>query len=89
LKYYKDILSETKKTKWTTFKLLILGQEAVGKTSLVFRLTEKYFLKKSKLNPNTLSTNGIDMISWEKDNLTIRIFDFGGQEIFYLTHTFF
>ena len=69
-------------------KLLILGQGAVGKTSLVKRLVDGTF------DLHQQKTDGIDIAHWTipgKDNQEIRvnIWDFGGQEIMHATHQFF
>jgi len=60
------------------FKISLLGETAVGKTSIVTIYTEKEF------NINTLSTAGIDSCIKKKvfDNIeyTFKIFDTAGQE---------
>eukprot|EP00007_Cunea_sp_BSH-02190019_P005553 CAMPEP_0174232408 /NCGR_PEP_ID=MMETSP0417-20130205/2700_1 /TAXON_ID=242541 /ORGANISM="Mayorella sp, Strain BSH-02190019" /LENGTH=2427 /DNA_ID=CAMNT_0015310457 /DNA_START=88 /DNA_END=7371 /DNA_ORIENTATION=+ len=77
-------------------KLMIVGQENVGKTSLLRCLTRKKNAK-GKLDLETMSTDGIDIESWEftttiagqKQEVTLSAWDFAGQEIYYTTHQFF
>ncbi|WP_034058880.1 COR domain-containing protein [Lacinutrix jangbogonensis] len=72
-------------------KLLVVGQGAVGKTYLINKMI-------NGSNPETLTTEGIDIFKWhlscetENDgNQRIRLnaWDFGGQEIYHSTHQFF
>lgn len=68
-------------------KVLIVGQGAVGKTSLVNRLLYKDYEGKETL------TEGIDIHRWQlvvnKEEIHLNIWDFGGQEILHATHQFF
>lgn len=68
-------------------KLLIVGEGSVGKTSLVKRLTQDSY------DENENKTEGIDVTCWEtlpgKHNVTLNVWDFGGQEIMHATHQFF
>ena len=73
-------------------KLLIVGEERAGKTSLMKSLTiPQYQLEDEQ------STEGINIRSWhipknktlfEKD-FRLNVWDFGGQEIYHATHQFF
>ncbi len=73
-------------------KLLIVGEERAGKTSLMKSLANSdYHLEDEQ------STEGINIQSWcikkeevelEKD-FTLNVWDFGGQEIYHTTHQFF
>ncbi len=75
-------------------KVLVVGEAAVGKTSLIKRL-----LKKGKFNPKEDQTHGIVTHRWdlpikksgkkEKRNVRLNVWDFGGQEIMHATHQFF
>ncbi|MEM2109949.1 MAG: Rab family GTPase [Candidatus Odinarchaeota archaeon] len=60
------------------FKLVVLGDERVGKTSLIFRYTERRFLGDYK------PTIGIDfsakLVEVGKYNVDLIIWDLGGQE---------
>ncbi len=71
-------------------KLLIIGEEGAGKTSLAKKLTDET----CQLEPKEESTEGIDVLPWEIDHLDgtptrVNIWDFGGQEIYQSTHQFF
>ncbi len=68
-------------------KLLIVGQGAVGKTSLVNRL------RYDRYNDAENKTEGINIVSWQlpinEQTIRVNIWDFGGQEIMHATHQFF
>lgn len=72
-------------------KILVLGQGAVGKTSLMNRLTEDEF------DPLEPTTHGINITDWQLPVLNkeldgpvrVKLWDFGGQEIMHATHQFF
>jgi internalin A len=71
-------------------KLILVGQGGVGKTSLVKTLTGQKFKKTEK------TTQGIKIKDWScpldsksKGNVTVHIWDFGGQEMMHATHQFF
>ncbi|WP_203914298.1 COR domain-containing protein [Rhizocola hellebori] len=68
-------------------KLLVVGEGAVGKTSLIRRLVGSGF------DEDERKTEGIDVTQWQvtpggKDT-RLNIWDFGGQEIMHATHQFF
>ncbi len=73
-------------------KLILIGEERAGKSSLAEALSDpKYVFKDKK------STEGIDIINWvipkkelnlDKD-FKVNIWDFGGQEIYHATHQLF
>ncbi len=72
-------------------KMLIVGQGAVGKTSLLKRLIDDEFDEQES------KTEGINIESWSltvkkkqtEQTVTLHIWDFGGQEIMHATHQFF
>ena len=69
-------------------KLLIVGQGGVGKTWLMQRLIY------DKIDPATVSTEGIEISHWlvetaKSNEFQINFWDFGGQEIYHATHQFF
>ncbi|MDO5980565.1 COR domain-containing protein [Flavivirga spongiicola] len=69
-------------------KLLIVGDGAVGKTSLALKLMDR----KNELSKN--DTKGIDIYNLKfktinSGDFIINIWDFGGQEIYKATHQFF
>eukprot|EP01133_Synstelium_polycarpum_P001517 gene1517-1772_t len=79
-------------------KLMIVGQENVGKTTLIKTLREK---KKMRPSTSNISTDGIVIDNWvfpatfedagerRKQDVTLSVWDFAGQEIYYTTHQFF
>jgi internalin A len=69
-------------------KLIMVGQGAVGKTSLVKTLTTGKFRRGEK------TTKGIKISDWScsiagSNQVKIHIWDFGGQEMMHATHQFF
>ena len=73
-------------------KLLLVGNEAVGKTSLI-----RYLVENKTRDPDEKKTPGaaihehIDTQPWltGEGGVTLNIWDFGGQEIMHGTHRFF
>ncbi len=68
-------------------KVILIGHGAVGKTSLMGQLIDRDF------KPDETKTEGIDIRHWQisarEENVTLRVWDFGGQEIMHATHQFF
>lgn len=68
-------------------KLIILGNGRVGKTSII------RFLMNEPFNPNEDSTHAIQLRYWNQtvgsQSVRINIWDFGGQDIYFNTHTLF
>ena len=65
-------------------KVLVLGDERVGKTSLINRIFGR------DMDENQQTTLGIDIERFKlKNDITINIWDFAGQEIAHQTHQFF
>jgi internalin A len=69
-------------------KLILVGRGGVGKTSLVKRLVNNQFEAGEK------KTEGIQITQWplklfEKEDVRLNVWDFGGQEIMHATHQFF
>jgi GTPase SAR1 family protein len=92
LDYFRDL--ETQGTeKLNEAKLIIVGEPGAGKTSLMETLLNPEF----KLCPDTETTLGITVSEgWEFPHpqkpdtpFTTNIWDFGGQQIQYMTHQFF
>ncbi len=76
---------EQEKVENNEVKLILLGNSAVGKTSLVkFLLTGQY-------DDTQFSTHGINIERWRPNgtNLNVNIWDFGGQEYYHATHRLF
>ena len=91
LQYFNDI-SIQGKAKLNEAKLIIVGEPNAGKSSLMESLIDPTY----QLDPNKDTTMGIDVKPWKfshpiEDDREIRanIWDFGGQEIQYMTHQFF
>ena len=102
---YRTKLKEGHSLPLLEVKLLVVGQGAVGKTSLVQRILHSMF------NPNQIKTEGISINQWQVDGsresevgnleksesqisnpdirIKLNIWDFGGQEIMHATHQFF
>eukprot|EP01104_Vermistella_antarctica_P009100 TRINITY_DN2320_c0_g1_i2.p1 TRINITY_DN2320_c0_g1~~TRINITY_DN2320_c0_g1_i2.p1 ORF type:complete len:3638 (+),score=457.03 TRINITY_DN2320_c0_g1_i2:486-11399(+) len=79
-------------------KVMVVGDENVGKTSLLTCLKEKRTGVFSKKKEDTIATDGIDISDWSEQVLTadnkkvdinINAWDFAGQEVYYTTHQFF
>ncbi|MDM8524009.1 COR domain-containing protein [Desulfococcaceae bacterium HSG8] len=71
-------------------KLMLVGQGGVGKTCLMERLILGKYTEKQT------TTEGIDIRSWKvtasdemQTQMTLNVWDFGGQEIYHATHQFF
>ena len=85
LSYYKS-LSDARPL--NEAKLILVGQGAVGKTSLVKTLSTGKFKKGEK------TTEGIKISDWlcpiaGNNKVKVHIWDFGGQEMMHATHQFF
>ncbi|HEY1187985.1 MAG TPA: COR domain-containing protein [Gemmata sp.] len=75
-------------------KVLLVGQGRVGKSSLV-----RYLVHGKKCNKRETPTDGIARIPWKVKvappetratvDVTLNVWDFGGQEIMHATHQFF
>jgi GTPase SAR1 family protein len=73
-------------------KLLVVGKEAVGKTSLL-----RYLIEGKPRDPDEKKTHGIvqhkkiDIKGWspESSPVQLNVWDFGGQEMMRGTHRFF
>jgi len=72
-------------------KLLIIGESGAGKTTLAKRLVDPFAELPSPLESN----HDIKVDKWEfnkgesSSNVSVNIWDFGGQEIYHATHQFF
>lgn len=87
---------------WSRIKLMLVGRECVGKTSLLKSFSRLLSGKEKQKGPKgkLLSTDGIDISEldvpdkFKKGNVDLKslrfqCYDFGGQVIFYPTHQFF
>jgi small GTP-binding protein len=71
-------------------KLLIVGEGGAGKTTLTKKIQNPNY----QLQPDEVSTEGIEVISVQfpfknGKQFRVNIWDFGGQEIYHATHQFF
>jgi Leucine-rich repeat (LRR) protein len=94
-----DLIADSKPS--FRMKLMVVGQEAVGKTSLTRALiskAKKTPMFSAKRVTKTLSTDGVDIEQWDRKvkmpngevvKINFRAWDFAGQEVYYSTHTFF
>jgi internalin A len=68
-------------------KVLLVGQGAVGKTSLKKQLIHNQF------DQNESKTDGLEVEYWpikvNENKIRLNVWDFGGQEIYHATHQFF
>ena len=90
---YLQSLHEQGAEKINEAKLIIVGEPGAGKTSLMETLIDPKF----KLTKKTKTTLGVQVReNWQfphpdkpETNFTTNIWDFGGQQIQYMTHQFF
>jgi internalin A len=89
LRYWKERDSQGTSPIYET-KVLIVGEGGVGKTTLLRRL----FCPEEPMPDGTESTKGIRIHLYaypiqQVQNMTLNVWDFGGQEIYHATHQFF
>ncbi|KAH3757190.1 leucinerich repeat kinase [Pelomyxa schiedti] len=78
---YLDELALSGITRWNRVRLMIVGSENVGKTTL----TKKF----QGLTHNGISTDGIEITDLQIKDVTFTVWDLGGQSVFLPTHQFF
>jgi small GTP-binding protein len=82
-----DFWAERERKPLNEAKVILVGQGTVGKTSLVKRLLDNQFDAAER------KTEGISIRDWQvkakKEQVKLRVWDFGGQEIMHATHQFF
>ncbi len=83
--YFKSLAGEQQAL--NEVKVLLVGDGAAGKTSLAKALLGEPF------DINESQTHGINIEPWKIEvnntEITVRLWDFGGQEIMHATHQFF
>jgi|GEM_PF-1569903 len=94
IRYYESISIGDPKPLYAA-KLLIVGEPGAGKTSLMRKLLNPKYKLPTRSKKNE-STTGINIETWPFDypqadggQFSAYIWDFGGQQIQYLTHQFF
>jgi internalin A len=85
--YLANVLSREAKRPLNEAKLILVGEAAVGKTSLTKRLLGEPFVEAED------TTRGIEIRRWQVQagdrEVKLNLWDFGGQEIMHATHQFF
>lgn len=98
LNFFKQIEEQEGAVALHEAKLLIVGEPGAGKTTLLEKLKNPDYIAPTKGDPEIKSTVGIniyegwDFIIHENDEeiqFKANLWDFGGQEIQYMTHHFF
>jgi len=86
--YFKSL--EVEKRALNEVKVLLVGNGAAGKTSLVKRLTGRRF---DKEEPQTAGVNIVNIEDWqvgsEEKGIKVHFWDFGGQDLMQATHQMF
>jgi internalin A len=89
VKAYLSLISDSAAEMWMS-KLLVVGEGAVGKTSLVKALASQQY------DPGEPTTHGIHVVEVTFDHpqragtqMHLSAWDFGGQDIYHATHQFF
>lgn len=85
VEFLKNSLIPSKR--WDRLKVLVVGKENVGKTHLIKSWKKHYYHE-------NISTDGIEIQEIEitcsnSKKIKLSVYDFGGQEVFYPTHTFY
>ncbi|MEZ6141258.1 MAG: COR domain-containing protein [Zavarzinella sp.] len=93
--YFARLSKEEKRT-LNEAKLILVGNEAVGKTSLVNYLIRNTPCTETAKTPGVAIEEGVDVQSWYmekhitgKTPLKLNVWDFGGQQVLAETHQFF
>eukprot|EP01105_Mastigella_eilhardi_P017879 TRINITY_DN4121_c0_g1_i1.p1 TRINITY_DN4121_c0_g1~~TRINITY_DN4121_c0_g1_i1.p1 ORF type:complete len:1814 (+),score=437.08 TRINITY_DN4121_c0_g1_i1:50-5443(+) len=81
LKVFLQSLSQKKAVRWSRIKLVLVGPENVGKTTLLARFQGRAH--------DGMSTDGISVKELAIQEITFSAWDFGGQAVFLPTHQFF
>ncbi|KAN0024719.1 hypothetical protein ACTFIV_009128 [Dictyostelium citrinum] len=90
LLFCKNILERKKSETWNKVKLMFVGQEGVGKTSLCQALKgSKKKKAELQVTGDTVSTEGVKIQNIKNKKVEFHAWDFGGQQVFYPTHQFF
>ncbi|XP_078697448.1 uncharacterized protein LOC144925345 [Branchiostoma floridae x Branchiostoma belcheri] len=83
---YFDELERSEEAISAHLKVVVLGETMAGKTSLVQTLDSG----KSTLTEVEDRTQCVEITRWAPDdNITFEVYDFGGHDVYHLTHQFF
>ncbi|XP_035697785.1 malignant fibrous histiocytoma-amplified sequence 1 homolog [Branchiostoma floridae] len=86
IRRYFDELERSEENANTRLKVVVLGEKMAGKTSLVQTLRSG----KSTLTRYEDRTHCVEITHWAPDdNVTFEVYDFGGHDVYHLTHQFF
>ncbi|XP_019614119.1 PREDICTED: malignant fibrous histiocytoma-amplified sequence 1 homolog [Branchiostoma belcheri] len=86
VRQYFDELARSEERISAHMKVVFLGETMAGKTSLVRTLCSG----KSTLTEEEDRTHCVEITKWEtNDNITFEVYDFGGHDVYHLTHQFF
>ncbi|CAH1239277.1 MFHAS1 [Branchiostoma lanceolatum] len=83
---YFDELAHSEEDVSARLKIVVLGEKMAGKTSLVRTLR----MGESTLTEEADRTHCVEITRWAPDdNITFEVYDFGGHDVYHLTHQFF
>ncbi|XP_019626604.1 PREDICTED: malignant fibrous histiocytoma-amplified sequence 1 homolog [Branchiostoma belcheri] len=83
--YFEELERSEEKIR-THLKVVVLGEKMAGKTSLVQTLDKG----ESTLTNVEDRTHCVEITQWAPDdNITFEVYDFGGHDVYHLTHQFF
>ncbi|XP_019614118.1 PREDICTED: uncharacterized protein LOC109462063 [Branchiostoma belcheri] len=86
IRQYFEELERSKETISAHLKVVILGETMAGKTSLIQTLESG----ESTLTNVDDRTHCVEITQWAPDNnITFEVYDFGGHDVYHLTHQFF
>ncbi|XP_019639911.1 PREDICTED: malignant fibrous histiocytoma-amplified sequence 1-like isoform X2 [Branchiostoma belcheri] len=86
IRQYFDELERSEEVVSAHLKVVVLGETMAGKTSLVQTLESG----ESTLTEEEDRTHCVEITQWAPDdNITFEVYDFGGHDVYHLTHQFF
>ncbi|XP_035697810.1 uncharacterized protein LOC118430883 [Branchiostoma floridae] len=86
IRQYYDELERSEEKVSARLKVVVLGDTMAGKTSLVQTLQRG----ESTLTKEEDRTHCVEITQWAPDdNITFEVYDFGGHDVYHLTHQFF
>ncbi|XP_078697542.1 uncharacterized protein LOC144925429 [Branchiostoma floridae x Branchiostoma belcheri] len=86
IRKYFDELEHSEEEVSARLKVVVLGEKMAGKTSLVQTLSRS----QSSLTKEEDRTHCVEITQWAPDdNITFEVYDFGGHDVYHLTHQFF